>query len=367
MSNLFDYLTWRNDLTFSKVPCCAVDTLICSCLSYLRLQPVFAKQDMLYVKRASEIIRAINPEEIHFRVKEDLQLLHKMAEGNRYGNVILCGYVDHLDPSMEKQFSALTCLLEDDVMLITYRGTDNTLVGWKEDFNMTFLDTIPSQKEAVQYLETMAIAYPDRRIILCGHSKGGNLAVYAAAFCSFAIQNRIQRVYNHDGPGFSAETLQAAGYRSIAQRIETFVPQSSVVGMLMEHEEHYTVISSTQISLWQHDPYSWEVLGPDFVRLDALDRQSIVLDSTIKNWISELDRSQREAFTDAVFQILSNTNAASFKEMNENRMHSTALILKALNRTDKQTKKMLSDIILKLLSSAKSAIETNLENGKPTN
>ena len=81
MSNLFDYLTWRNDLTFSKVPCCAVDTLICSCLSYLRLQPVFAKQDMLYVKRASEIIRAINPEEIHFRVKEDLQLLHKMAEG----------------------------------------------------------------------------------------------------------------------------------------------------------------------------------------------------------------------------------------------------------------------------------------------
>ena len=229
-----------------------------------------------------------------------------------------------------------------------------------------FLDTIPSQQEAVQYLEAMAIAYPDRRIILCGHSKGGNLAVYAAAFCSFAIQNRIQRVYNHDGPGFSAETLQAAGYRSIAQRIETFVPQSSVVGMLMEHEEHYTVISSTQISLWQHDPYSWEVLGPDFVRLDALDRQSIVLDSTIKHWISELDRSQREAFTDAVFQILSNTNAASFKEMNENRMHSTALILKALNRTDKQTKKMLSDIILKLLSSAKSAIETNLENGKPT-
>ena len=290
-----------------------------------------------------------------------------MAEGNRYGNVILCGYVDHLDPSMEKQFYALTCLLEDDVMLITYRGTDNTLVGWKEDFNMTFLDTIPSQKEAVQYLEAMAIAYPDRRIILCGHSKGGNLAVYAAAFCSFAIQNRIQRVYNHDGPGFSAETLQAAGYRSIAQRIETFVPQSSVVGMLMEHEEHYTVISSTQISLWQHDPYPWEVLGPDFVRLDALDRQSIVLDSTIKHWISELDRSQREAFTDAVFQILSNTNAASFKEMNENRMHSTALILKALNRTDKQTKKMLSDIILKLLSSAKSAIETNLENGKPTN
>ena len=144
MSNLFDYLTWRNDLTFSKVPCCAVDTLICSWLSYLRLQPVFDKQDMLYVKRASEIIRAINPEEIHFRVKEDLQLLHKMAEGNRYGNVILCGYVDHLDPSMEKQFSALTCLLEDDVMLITYRGTDNTLVGWKEDFNMTFLDTIPS-------------------------------------------------------------------------------------------------------------------------------------------------------------------------------------------------------------------------------
>ena len=150
-----------------------------------------------------------------------------MAEGNRYGNVILCGYVDHLDPSMEKQFSALTCLLEDDVMLITYRGTDNTLVGWKEDFNMTFLDTIPSQKEAVQYLEAMAIAYPDRRIILCGHSKGGNLAVYAAAFCSFAIQNRIQRVYNHDGPGFfrrnaasSRLSLYCTAYRNLCSTIQ---------------------------------------------------------------------------------------------------------------------------------------------------
>ncbi|MFR3295687.1 MAG: Mbeg1-like protein [[Clostridium] innocuum] len=162
MSNLFDYLTWRNDLTFSTVPCCAVDTLICSCLSYLRLQPVFAIHRICSMSSVLlKLSRAINPEEIHFRVKEDLQLLHKMAEGNRYGNVILCGYVDHLDPSMEKQFYALTCLLEDDVMLITYRGTDNTLVGWKEDFNMTFLDTIPSQKEAVQYLEAMAAAYPE--------------------------------------------------------------------------------------------------------------------------------------------------------------------------------------------------------------
>lgn len=367
MSNVFDYLTWRNDLTFSAVPCCAVDTLICSCLSYLRLQPAFAAQNMLCVQTASEIFKQTRPENIHYRVNEDLQLLYKMAEGNRYGKVILCAYIDHLNPSMEKQFSALTCLLEDDVMLITYRGTDNTLVGWKEDFNMTFLDAIPSQKEAVQYLEAMAAAYPKRRIILCGHSKGGNLAVYAGAFCTTAVQRRILQVYNHDGPGFSAETLKTAGYRSIAQRIETFVPQSSIVGMLMEHEEHYTVISSTQISLWQHDPYSWEVLGPDFVRLNNVDRQSIILDSTIKHWIGELDRSQREAFTDAVFQILSNTNAASFKEMNENRMRSTALILKALNRTDRQTKRMLSDITLKLMASAKNAIEANLVNEKQTN
>lgn len=366
MSNVFDYLTWRNDLTFSAVPCCAVDSLIFSCLSYLRLQPIFEQQNRLSIEKASAVFKEINADDIRFRVEKDLQLLHKMAEGTRFSDVTLCGYVDHLDPSLEKQFSALTCLIDDNYMLITYRGTDNTLVGWKEDFNMTFMETIPSQDEAVQYIETMAASYPHRRILICGHSKGGNLAVYAGAFCSPLIQERIQKIYNHDGPGFSAGILQTQGYRTIAQRIETFVPQSSVVGMLMEHDEHYTVISSTQISLWQHDPYSWEILGPDFVRMKNVDKQSILLDSTIKHWIGELDRAQREAFIDAVFQILSNTNAASFKEMNENRMRSTALILKALNSTDKHTRKMLSEITLKLMVSAKCAIEANLTNEPPT-
>lgn len=366
MSNVFDYLTWRNDLPFSVNPVNAVDSLIFSCLSYLRLQPAIQKQSEISIRDASAFFKQAKPEEIQYRVQEDMELLHKMAEGSRYQDVLLCGYIDHLDASMEKQFSAVTCLLDDQLMLIAFRGTDNTLVGWKEDFNMTFMDTIPSQLEAVRYVETMAAAYPNHRIVLCGHSKGGNLAVYAGACCSSSIQSRIQTVFNHDGPGFSKAVLQGESYRQIAGRIETFVPQSSVVGMLLEHEEHYTVISSNQISLWQHDPYSWEVLGADFIRLDRVDKQSVILDAAIKQWISELDRSQREAFIDAIFQILSNTNAASFKEMNENRMRSTALILKALNSTDKQTRKMLSDITFKLMASAKSAIEGNLSKDKTT-
>lgn len=359
MSNLFDYLTWRRDIRFCADSCRAVDTLLFSCLSYLRFQPVFEKHHRITIQDAAFMVSRIDTKELHYRVEEDVMLLLEMAKGERYANVLLCDYVDHLDSSMEKQFSAITCLLDEDTMLIAFRGTDNTLIGWKEDFNMAFMDTVPSQIEAVQYLETMAIAYPNRCIVVTGHSKGGNLAVYASAFCSPQIQERIQHVYNHDGPGFSAKILQTPGYQAITKRVETFVPQSSIVGMLMEHEEHYTVVSSTQVALWQHDPYSWQILGPDFVTLDGVDKQSIIFDAAIKNWIAELEPSQREAFIEAIFLILNTTNATSFKELNENRMHNAALIVKAINSTDKQTKAMLSEITHKLLTSAKQAIETN--------
>ena len=361
MSNLFDYLTWRNDLTFSKVPCCAVDTLICSCLSYLRLQPVFAKQDMLYVKRASEIIRAINPEEIHFRVKEDLQLLHKMAEGNRYGNVILCGYVDHLDPSMEKQFYALTCLLEDDVMLITYRGTDNTLVGWKEDFNMTFLDTIPSQKEAVQYLETMAIAYPDRRIILCGHSKGGNLSVYASVKCDRNIQKRIVKVYSNDGPGFSEEMIQSKEYQWMLPKIKTILPESSIVGMLLEHQEKFEVVKSSQSGIQQHDAMSWEVLGSHFVYVEEVAPQSILLDETMKKWIFQLTKEQREEIVDTVFSMLDDAKIYTVDDFYNSKWKKVQELMKAKSKLSPETQELFSQALRMLWKTGNQTVKKSVK------
>lgn len=203
---------------------------------------------------------------------------------------------------------------------------------------MTFLDTIPSQKEAYRYVQKIASLYKGK-LYLGGHSKGGNLAVYAAAHVNQRVQKRLLAVYNHDGPGFSAKEIKREGYQRIVKKIHTIVPQSSVVGMLLEHEEAYTIIHSSQISLWQHDPYSWCVAGPMFAQLENVNRTSQILDQTLKTWIQTLPAQQRSAFVDAIFAILYATNATSLKEINANKLHNTAVILKSLQLWMKQIKK----------------------------
>ena len=168
---------------------------------------------------------------------------------------------------------------------------------------MSFQSQVPAQEKALWYLEAFARVHHGP-IRLAGHSKGGNLAVYAAAKATEELQDRILSVHNHDGPGFHSEMLRSPGYRAILPRVRTFVPQSSVVGMLLEHEEPYTVVRSRQLSLLQHEPYSWEVQGGDFVRMEEVDDSSRFVDQTIKQWLSTTSMEERNAFVDAVYELL---------------------------------------------------------------
>ena len=242
---------------------------------------------------------------------------------------------------------------------MAFRGTDNTLVGWKEDFNMTFMETVPSQKEAVEYLNMVASKHKGK-LYIGGHSKGGNLAVFASAFCEPEIKERIVSVYNNDGPGFSEQVLKSDGYRHMKERVQTYVPQSSVVGMLLNHEEMIHVVKSTQISLWQHDPYSWQIMGPDFQYLETIDTSSQLMDKTMKNWLSGLTVEQRAAFVDTMYDIFHSTNAKSLKELKENKIKNIAILLKAFSNTDANTRKMMNDTLSAFFSSMKDAVEEML-------
>ena len=168
---------------------------------------------------------------------------------------------------------------------------------------MSFQPQVPAQEKALWYLEAFARVHRGP-IRLAGHSKGGNLAVYAAAKAQPELQERILSVHNHDGPGFHSQMLFDPGYRAILPRVRTFVPQSSVVGMLLEHEEPYTVVKSRQLSLLQHEPYSWEVLGGGFITMEEVDGNSRFLDKTIKQWLADTTMDERNAFVDAVYELL---------------------------------------------------------------
>ena len=248
---------------------------------------------------------------------------------------------------MTKQFFALTFHLPDGSLVISYRGTDMSLTGWKEDFNMSFEDTVPSQKDALSYLNRIAAKYKGK-IFLTGHSKGGNLAVYATANASKRIQQRIVRVFNNDGPGFNEESRTYSILPSIADKVVTIVPSSSIVGMLLEHLPSYRVIESTSVSIFQHDPYTWCFDGPHFAYKENLSDDSLMMNRILSTWIKSLSREKRETFVDSLFSIFGNAGIKTF------RLNSTDVIMRgpdfirAYFSLAREERKMLKDVTMSL-------------------
>ena len=305
MADMFDYLLWRGDLSMEAVPPNPVDTLILSELSYIGLEGL-VPGDFLHpvpLRVAAEAFAMLPDREDRDRVKRDGELLAAAARTERFGELRLVFYRSELLPELQSQLAAVTWLLPGGGAVITYRGTDLSITGLKEDFTMSFQPQVPAQEKALWYLEAFARVHRGP-IRLAGHSKGGNLAVYAAAKAQPELQERILSVHNHDGPGFHSQMLLDPGYRAILPRVRTFVPQSSVVGMLLEHEEPYTVVKSRQLSLLQHEPYSWEVLGGGFITMEEVDGNSRFLDRTIKQWLADTTMDERNAFVDAVYELL---------------------------------------------------------------
>lgn len=305
MADLFDYLHWRGDLSFSQTPPNSVDALIFSALSYLSFGGKVEEQPQIPVSLvdASDEFFKLPDHETRCRAKADLSLLMAAAETKRFGNTMILQYRDILIPEEDTQFAAVTFLLDDNSAFVAFRGTDYSLVGWKEDFNMSFQETIPAQRLALQYVEELAGKY-FMPLHIGGHSKGGNLAVFAAVKAAPMIRSRIVSVFNHDGPGFTEYLMKDPAYKEMVPRIHTIIPQSSVIGMLLEHEEPYTVIKSKQIGLLQHDPYSWVLDGPQFVPMEEITADSHFLNMTIKNWLSGMTIEERNEIVDTVFDLL---------------------------------------------------------------
>ena len=316
MANMFDYLTWRGDLSLSQSPFQDVDSLILSTMSYIFFDGIVAEnlEERITIGEMAEKFLSRPQAEWKLRIPEDERLLRALKESDRFNNMELCGYVNKLDFQTEKQFAALTILLGDGTVLVAYRGTDYSLVGWKENFNMCFMDDVPAQLDAVAYLIHVAEAFPHMKLRVCGHSKGGNLAVYGAAMCPKEVQERICVIYNHDGPGFRETMLVREGYQNILPRMKTFLPQFSVVGMLLEQKGERIVIRSNEKGIMQHEPYSWEMIGADFVKQKELTEKSYFLDSTVTRWMDGLTEEQRESFIDTIYEAVAAAPVDHFGE-----------------------------------------------------
>lgn len=343
MANLFDYLEWRGDLTFSQAPFNPVDNLILSCLGYVVLDGLVSGFDCEEPATVEETARLFVqlPESVKkLRDHKDEKLLEKMGQSRRFGKLPLLYHVDLMDCAAEKQFAAITIALEDGSHYVAYRGTDLSVTGWKEDFNMTFRSGVPAQLEAVHYLQQVA-QKTEGPLYVGGHSKGGNLAIYAAAFADDAVQQRIVAVYNNDGPGFLEDVIAHTGYQAIYERIQTFIPQTSLFGMMLEHAEPFMIIESSGHFIMQHDPYSWNVLGSDFVYMEQVTASGRFLDTTIRGWLAGLTMEQRERFVDALFDILHTAEADTLQDLVKNWLTNAGDVWQTLRDVDDETAEMI--------------------------
>lgn len=366
MANIIDYLEWRGDLSFASDSFNEVDNLILSNLSYLQLDGIVSSEingseitlsDLAYQFMASKIPPS---EYVNYYYPEKIaDLLIKAAKTARFQNIKLFGYVNHVDHQISNQFSAVVFSIACDEYFIAFRGTDNTVAGWKENLSMSFKDEVLAQKQAVSYVNR-SISNLKGRFHLGGHSKGGNLAVYAATHMKSEIRDKVLDIYNNDGPGFHKSIIQSEGYQSLTDKVNTIIPKSSVVGMLLEHGENFKVIDSSGYGILQHDAFLWEVKGPNFVYNVELSKNCRDFDNTIRSWLDNLSMEQREHFIDALFEIIQATGAQTFNELSQEKFKVIDGMINKYRSMDSETQQLLKKTIAILLNEGQKVISKSI-------
>lgn len=324
--NIMDYLKMRGDLAFSQDDFNCVDALILSQIVYNNVDGLVSadfkekitmeelntsfESSKDYEKRCNmgAMINKVTPE-----------LLKAAAKTRRFGKMKLSGFVNIIDEKEIKQFSAVTCQIEKDRYIVVYRGTDDTITGWYEDFNLVCLDEIPSQKAACNYLGKAMDALKGS-FILTGHSKGGNLAVRAGMSIPAKSIGRLEAVYNYDGPGFPAQVYKSPSFLQIKDRLFSFFPHFCVVGMLFEHTNKYKIVDCAAEGILQHDPFAWKVLGPEFQLMSGFDEISAFVASSFNTWTKSLPIEDRKKFIDTFFDVMLASGVKTNYEIDQNKI-----------------------------------------------
>lgn len=356
MANILDYLNWRGDVPVSFDGFNEVDNLILAKLVHINFSGIVSQlgeNGGISMRDAAEVYFAKQGEQgedMGLLVPGDVpELLRRAAKSRRFGAMRLNAYEEILDEAKEEQFAALCTELGDGTVYCAFRGTDDTLVGWKEDLNMGVLDEVPSQAQALDYLKRIARWYGSEKLRVGGHSKGGNLAVYSAVHAPETVQERVVQVYNNDGPGFRSDLSDTPEYRRIEPRILAILPQSSIVGQMLEHPYEMTVVHSTGSGIWQHNGFTWEVLGCGFVREPSLSREGKRNEETFESVAAALSIPQRKAFVEAFYEVLTGTGARTLSELSEEKLKNAAGMLKTYRDLEEPTRQALSDALMLLV------------------
>ena len=349
--NILDYIDWRGDITFGERGFNEVDNLIFSTLAYTDMKDLVNDDTTISSLYDSYIAAGYDQSKM---IINPCTLLEKAAHSQRFKDVSVKYYVNNIDNAKHLQFSAVTFQF-DNTVYVAFRGTDNTLTGWREDFNMSYLPKTPGQYEAMEYLNRIA-ERSDREIIVGGHSKGGNFAVYAAAFCSDTVKKRISKVYSNDGPGFNNTIVNSAEYESVIPKTEHIITDSSIVGLLLSHKSKTTVIKSSALGIDQHDPYTWNVFCTHFEKADGLSVASVFMNDTADKWINSLSDDSKKILINSVFDSLESSGAETLNDIANKKWEVYNASMKAITLLSIEKKNEIGNSLKKLFDAGKDTI-----------
>lgn len=369
--NIFTYLKWRGDLTVSQSKFNEIDALILAEVAYIPFDYIVSSDEnnLITIEEAAHQIAlrdkknliesfknvqkikqesSSETEKDSSLVIEAKYLLMELAKTNRFKKMKLCYYVDKVDYENVEQFSAVHICVSSKLTYIAFRGTADELVGWKEDFNMSYMMPVPSQTSAVHYINE-TVKKDGRYYIVGGHSKGGNLAIYGSVFCDSRCQDVITQIYSFDGPGFNQKMIEYTEYNQVKHKILSYVPQASIVGMLFEHHEDYYVVRCDAKGLLQHNILFWQVDFNKLLRENDRDRSSYLVDATLSAWLLKLDDDQRKQFTEILFEVLDKAGIYTMSDLKTFNLKKLREIIKAMTTIPPESREILGKVTSTLI------------------
>lgn len=269
-------------------------------------------------------------------------MMFEMAESVRFGNCVIRNYVNEIVTEAEQQFSAVEIVLDDGTSYISFRGTDDTIIGWKEDFNLS-TGVVPAQKRAVEYMQRISDK-ASGMLRVGGHSKGGNLAIYGSVMCK-SVHDKILEIYSNDGPGFSKEFQESPETAEMMPKIIRIIPEYSIIGTLLEHEKQPIIVASTSRGLLQHDGFSWEVQGPGLVRRDSLNKMALRFIEILHKWIDGMDMEQKRLLIEDLFATLQASGYENLSEVQSGGLKSLAAMVKRLDKFAPESRGMMQELL----------------------
>jgi hypothetical protein len=336
MTYLNDYLKKYRDITFAEEKLNDIDIAIFTQLTYIDYIEGFNTTLNEYLETS---LKNKNLLKNNIKKEDLIESIKLIIDSNRYKDILIKNPTYIL--KKDEQFGAFTLILSDNTKIICFEGTDHNMVGWEEDFKLSYQFPVPAQTDAIKYLNDN-ISLFDKNVIVCGHSKGGNLALVGSMFTSIFKRNKIKQIYSFDGPGLRKREIESKRFKKTEKKYKHFICNQSMIGLLLRHTNKHMVIKSSKRGMLAHSLYYWQINDKYFL-ISELSESSKKFDNNVLKWLEGHNDEERKKLVNNMFKAFNNLGIERITD--SIKLKNTIKIVKEMKNLDESSKDLLVDFI----------------------